>query len=94
MCLKTKTHVNKIHVRTHVHTHTQNTKTPFIGKKECSKIKGKWLENIFSANITKVTILVKVHLQRGKNKSKTLREKQAKGHEKLIHKKGHSNTEK
>ena len=42
----------------------------------------------------KVNSLVKEHIKRSKNKPKNLREKQAKGHEKLMHKRGHSNTEK
>ena len=33
---------------------------------------------IFSANVTKVQVLVKEYIQRGKNKPKALREKQAK----------------
>lgn len=42
----------------------------------------------------KVNILVKEHIKRSKNKPKNLREKQAKGHEKLMHKRGYSNIEK
>ena len=49
---------------------------------------------IFSKVLIKVKILVKEHIKRGKNKPKTLREKQAKGHEKLMYKRGYSNTEK
>ena len=42
----------------------------------------------------KVNILVKEHIKRGKHKLKSLREKQAKGHEKLMRKREYSNTEK
>ena len=49
---------------------------------------------IFSKVLIKVNILVKEHIKRGKNKPKTLREKKAKGHEKLMYKRGYSNTEK
>ena len=67
-----------VHAHTHTHTHTRNTKTPFIDKKANGQKIRQMARKIFSANVTKVQVLVKEYIQRGKNKPKALREKQAK----------------
>ena len=73
-----------------MHTHKKQKYSSQV-KWNALKRKSTWLENMSPA---KVNSLVKEHIKRRKNKPKNLREKQAKGHEKLMHKRGHSNTEK